>query len=537
MPKTSLSLKLLSISLIVFANALFSYGQSEKGFYRLVDSADFYLDDNTEKALSFLEDIPKPVENYISGRVAEYYSLKAIIHDDFNEFAEYYQCVNLAIKFGEIEKEYCIAGEVCVSMFSNLYFMDKHSMAYPYLDKARDFYKNCDKKYGIFEVEQVEAYAKYLDGEHEESNRFLLSKLDTYKAVSEDPYYQMFALYMITSNYIWMEDFNHAHKYFKEFKALEGKPKVIKLNYYAFKGAINSSFADNFFKDKQLDSTRFYLEETSKVTDYLAVDVLKDYYRLSSEFYKHLGEVEISLVYTDSLLSFQSHLYKKTIEGSIEINDSFLLEDSDVVEKGDSNEIVSSVLGGVSVAVLLAFSIFCFVIYKKQKKKLLVNNLDANNNLSYLKSNNDQLTTKVYGLETYIKNLKQEIKQISITEGVEFQKDKIKELYRNLHINSSTLLDKTGNHLELVNEFNIEFFKKIETDYPQLKKTETIICYYLLMGFSNKEIAVFFNTTIRSVESRRYRVSKKIEFNNEEETLLEFLERTFSDTLSLNTTN
>ena len=54
------------------------------------------------------------------------------------------------------------------------------------------------------------------------------------------------------------------------------------------------------------------------------------------------------------------------------------------------------------------------------------------------------------------------------------------------------------------------------------------------MGFTNKEIAVFLNTTIRSVESRRYRISKKMNLSKKDMTLLEFLQSTFSDTLKNN---
>jgi DNA-binding NarL/FixJ family response regulator len=82
-----------------------------------------------------------------------------------------------------------------------------------------------------------------------------------------------------------------------------------------------------------------------------------------------------------------------------------------------------------------------------------------------------------------------------------------------------------------MNELNVEFFKKIEEVHPELNKSEIIICYYLFMGFTNKEIAVFLNTTIRSVESRRYRISKKIHLVKTDTTLLEYLENTFSYTL------
>ncbi|SFD25254.1 helix-turn-helix transcriptional regulator [Algibacter pectinivorans] len=532
MLKSNFSPSIVSIILYVTICNLLVYGQVEQGFYRFVDSADVYLDNSSDKALRFLDSIPSPIEDYIPGRVTEYYSLKAIIYDDYNEFIKHYQSANLAIKFAEIEKEYCIGGEVCISMFSNLYFMDKQKLAYTYLDKAKSYYNNCEKYYSIFEVEQVEAYAKYLDGKHEESNSLLLNKIDKYKEVREDPYYHMFGLYIVCSNYIWLDSLEEAHKYFNYFKELKANPNIAKVNYYAFEGAINSSLADVYLNKKDMDSTLFYLKETSKLKKFLSIDVVKEYYKLYSDYYKDIGVFDASKVYSDSLFLFQNELYEKTIENSIEISNALLIEGSEEMGKQDSKYKFSTILGGASVVVLLTLIVFCFVLYRKQKKKLLLSNLENSNNLSYLKSNNDQLATKVFGLESYIKNLKNDIKQISVTEGVEFQKDKIKELYRNLHINTSTLLDKTSNHLELVNEFNIEFFNKIKTNYPQLKKTETVICYYLLMGFSNKEIAVFLNTTIRSVESRRYRISKKIEFNNDKETLLEFLENTFASTLS-----
>ena len=94
-----------------------------------------------------------------------------------------------------------------------------------------------------------------------------------------------------------------------------------------------------------------------------------------------------------------------------------------------------------------------------------------------------------------------------------------------MHHNSTTLLDKTENHFELVNDLNVDFFKKIQERYPQLNNSEIIICYYLFIGFKNKEISVFLNTTVRAVESKRYRITKKIDLNNM--TLLQHLKETF----------
>ncbi len=157
---------------------------------------------------------------------------------------------------------------------------------------------------------------------------------------------------------------------------------------------------------------------------------------------------------------------------------------------------------------------------------------DIASNFSYLKFTNEKLTGKVRGLEEYLGNLKKEIKQISTIHEISLQREKIKELYTTLHINSSTLLDKSESHLELVNDLNVEFFNQIHSKYPELNDSEVITCYYLFMGFKNKEIAMFLNTSVRALESKRYRISKKIEYDYNKETtsLVDHLETTFKST-------
>ncbi|MDG1729892.1 MAG: hypothetical protein P8K68_09315 [Algibacter sp.] len=189
--------KKISLYLCFLVFCLFAYTQEENNCFRFIDSADVYIDYNSEKALSFLEAIPKPIEENIPGRVADYYYLKALIYDDYKEFASYHQCVILAIKYAEKENNFCVAGEACIGLFSNLYYTKQDVSVYKYLDKARAYYAKCDFEYGNIEVTEVEAYAKFLDGDYKACNNLLLNELDTYKNINEDPYYYMFALYML----------------------------------------------------------------------------------------------------------------------------------------------------------------------------------------------------------------------------------------------------------------------------------------------------------------------------------------------------
>ncbi|MFV9550723.1 helix-turn-helix transcriptional regulator [Algibacter sp. PT7-4] len=530
MPKFNFHQIAINLCLSVFVFCLPLFGQSTEEYYKLLDSADFYIDTNTEKAQAFLNAIPKPIEQSISGRLATYYGLQTIIYDEFNAYAKYHQSAILAIKYAEKENNFCVAGDACIGLFSNLYFIEKDTTAVSYLEKARNYYKKCDYEHGLLDVEQVEAYAKFLDRDYEACNNFLLQRLKTYETIKDDPYYYMFALYMLTLNYINLNDFNNGHKYFNKFKTIKENPNTIKFNYLSFESAINSSFADAFFNKKQIDSTRYYLQKSSKGTKYMAVGALKDYYRLYADMYKQEGNINASKKYIDSLMLLQNQLFDNTVEASLEVNDSLAKAENELLTENRQKRF-NSVLAGFLVIILLLLSLFVFIYYKKQKEELA---FQAKNNLKYLKSNNEQLAIKVYGLEEYIKNLKIEVKHISRTDSIEQQKEKIKDLYKNLHINSSTLLDKSENHSDLVNELNLQFFKKIKEDYPQLNKSEIIICYYLFMGFTNKEIAVFLNVTIRSVESRRYRISKKINLDKENTTLLEYLQSNYYNTLDNN---
>jgi DNA-binding CsgD family transcriptional regulator len=519
--------------LCFFIYGLTAFGQVDNDYFQFVDSADVHIDADSKKALSFLDAIPEPIEKNIPGRVADYYSIKSLIYDDLNEYTMQHQCIILTLKYAKKENNFCVAGKASIDIFLNLYFIKKDRSAFRYLDEAITYYKKCDYEYGAIEVLQVRAYAKYLDGEYKASNILLLSELDTYKSINEDAYYYMFALYMLTSNYIYLNDLENARKYFKEFKRLKNNSTIVKYNYFNFEAGINKSFGDFFFNKKQIDSTLFYLEKSTKLTDYMSEDVLKNYYRLYADTNKYLGDIDKSKTYIDSLIFVQNRLFNRTVKASFKVNDSLITAESELIVQNDKKAF-NRIVAGFSVLALLLLSLLIFVYYWKQKKKLEEHNLDIKNSLLFLKTNNEQLGVKVYGLEEYIQNLKKEVKQISRTGSVDHQKEKIKNLYKNLHLNSSTLLDKSENHLDLVNNLNIAFFRKIEENYPKLNKPEIIICYYLFMGFTNKEIAVFLNTTIRSVESRRYRISKKMNLSKKDMTLLEFLQSTFSDTLKNN---
>ncbi|WP_157607874.1 hypothetical protein [Seonamhaeicola sp. S2-3] len=497
--------------------------QAQNSYERLIDSADNHLGGNALKALQFLDSIPKPLETSIEGSIADYYSVKALIHDELNQRAKVYKNYLLALKYAKIEKNYQVAGDSSLELFANIYIVYEDSTAYSYLEQAKKYYELSGYKNGNLEVELIEAYAHFLDGKIDKCNGLLLRKLDIYRNTKDDVYFYMFALYMLTSNYLYLNNLEEANKYYEKFKSLENNSTIDPYNYSSFDANINLSYAELFYKKKQIDSTLFYLSQAGINQKSMSHDALESYFTISSKVYSLSGKIDKSKAYLDSLRFFQEDMFKNLIDVSYHINRSLIKDE--VTQKKESENFLG-VFGILLICLISIISIAYFIYYKEQRQKLsyLSNQTE---NLTYLKSNNEKLAVKVQGLEDYISQLKLQVKTIATIDDVVLQREKIKDFYKELHLSSTTLLEESKNHLELVNNFDMEFFKKIKNLHPKLNDSEIIICYYVSVGFKNKEIAVFLNTSVRAIESKRYRITKKMGLNKQGISLVEYLTQTF----------
>ncbi|MFS4481415.1 helix-turn-helix transcriptional regulator [Hyunsoonleella sp. 2307UL5-6] len=525
--------KKIEILFILFFITQLSTAQKDTPYIDYIKKANNSLHLISNESQSFLDSIPRPLENYIEGHVDDYYIMQGHIYGSLNNDINAVQSFNKALAYAENENDYLNAGDACIQLYRLLISVSKDSLAIDYLNKAKINFKKCNDIFGLYEIELIEAYAKYIDGEFTESINFLLPKLDKYEAVkSEDAYLFMDAVSQVTLNYIGLDSINLAHKYFKIFNTSIEVPTVNISNYKAFKAAINLELANYFSKQKKIDSCTFYLNKGRDGLPYLDQTYINLYYNLNIDLNNTIKNFKLSNLYLDSLRSFENEISNSNLKATNDISNSIRVLDN----KFKAQRIKGKRSLVILLLILLVFfvlSLLYFYFYKKQKYKL--NKVSRKiETLSYVKSNNEQLAIKIHGLEEYIKNIKLEIKDIASIKCLENQKSHIRDFYTSLHINSSTILDKSDNHLELINDLNIDFFKKVEVLYPQLNKSEIIICYYLLLGFINKEIAVFLNTSIRSVESKRYRISKKINFDKNKFNLLQYLQLTFKDELHYN---
>lgn len=77
---------------------------------------------------------------------------------------------------------------------------------------------------------------------------------------------------------------------------------------------------------------------------------------------------------------------------------------------------------------------------------------------------------------------------------------------------------------EDINSFYIEFrkvypnfYQALQAEYPELNVSDLNFCTLIKMNFEIKEISIYSNASIRSVESRRYRIIKKMDLRNQDD--------------------
>lgn len=87
------------------------------------------------------------------------------------------------------------------------------------------------------------------------------------------------------------------------------------------------------------------------------------------------------------------------------------------------------------------------------------------------------------------------------------------------NIQGDEVLKKIEDQFDVVHN---NFMKRLREKHPDLSNNERMMCAYLKMNLSTKEIAPLLNISIRGVETIRYRLRKKFELERED-SLLEYL--------------
>lgn len=87
------------------------------------------------------------------------------------------------------------------------------------------------------------------------------------------------------------------------------------------------------------------------------------------------------------------------------------------------------------------------------------------------------------------------------------------------NIQSDEMLKRIEDQFDLIHN---NFMKRLHAKHPDLSHNECMMCAYLKMNLSTKEIAPMLNISVRGVETIRYRLRKKFGLEREDN-LMDYL--------------
>lgn len=115
---------------------------------------------------------------------------------------------------------------------------------------------------------------------------------------------------------------------------------------------------------------------------------------------------------------------------------------------------------------------------------------------------------------------------------VEFLKGEIRELLKNQFVDTNISEEKVKELLNLAQQndplllekfqqYFPGFFKKLQNQAnPALTHSDLYLCVMMKFNFSAKQIAMYTSSTVKAIESKKYRLRKKLNIPSDKETIL-----------------
>lgn len=162
------------------------------------------------------------------------------------------------------------------------------------------------------------------------------------------------------------------------------------------------------------------------------------------------------------------------------------------------------------------------IIREKEEKITELKNEQIEIELRHKSQEIVNLLTSVSRNNETLSDIKQSLQQLSASvQGNNEARRQIQAIQSRITTNmqSDIVFQRIEKEFDLIHN---NFIKKLKTLYPDLSSGELLMCAYILMNMSSKEIAPLLNISVRGVETMRYRIRKKFGLDRESG-LYEFL--------------
>lgn len=533
-----------------------------------LDSIIKYKQINSKKALDFALDLLKetPQESELS---LEYVNLNYYIGETFyhlEDFVSSYEYLKKSLELYELleknkrRNKRVLKPPWILSVMGAVYIKNgDYGIAENYYNEAIENFLLFDEEfeqekiYGLSNAEESLAQIEIQRGNFEKAES-LFKEAKARKG--DDRIFRMYSNLLLMELYILWNKLDYAEEYFNkirfdyENKGEDKRPELI--IYYSEANLIYGIFfKDNLAYDKALNLFLTAKEELNKVDK----DIITPYQRINYQIANILVETkkyfEAEQILTSSninqnttinqkILNFKLlekiYLITNQIEFLINIKDSIISYNENTVQKEIQNEfnllenlilvtdkqnqiniartrtaliLVISIISSLSLTLLILFLRSNFKLQKEinillsNEKKILSNELERKKRELFSKVNYiTQRNKHIINLKDKLSNNK--VEQSNLIE----LKNELKYLSSSNKIYAE--FDK------MFTEVYPEFHKKVNESF-NLSKTDLRLASYIKMNHSNYEISRISGISIRTVESQRYRLSKKLNLKKGED--------------------
>lgn len=268
--------------------------------------------------------------------------------------------------------------------------------------------------------------------------------------------------------YLALKQYDSARVYLINASKLAEKENYNSVKLYAYIDLGNLEFKKNNFEEalEYFEDALFIAKKIKKR------ELQRDIYLNLSQTHEALKNKAKEGLYSEKYFSLNDSLQKKQQKAEIETIKDLITEEYSTVEKIRNTGVVALVISTILTVLFLIFAVRLYKMKKNEKRKIAEK-------------------------KKRLQNKKDILEKAVLLNGTCL--DEVLKLAKN---NDPMFLSK-------FEATHSDFYNKILQEAPTLSKMELIVCAFLKLGFPIKDIALYTNVTVRSVEARIYRIRKK----------------------------
>lgn len=253
---------------------------------------------------------------------------------------------------------------------------------------------------------------------------------------------------------------------------------AIKYNTKKFVDQSYAGIANVHYKKDNLDSALFYLESALSIAKKNRNKLhLGEIYRLLSTVHLKKGNRTKSLEYLEKYTKSADNLLTSN-KNAVRVSADLLLLENEKKYNFARNQYIIAV---AAVVFLLIITLFLVTRILRKHKRVVNSNFEQQQEL--------------HG----------RLKKLQVPEQAEKIDDSVLDNLLNLAFSNDPRF------LGVFTELQPNFVNKLIEKAPQLTASELTLSAYLRLGLTTKEIARYTKSSVRAVESRKYRLRKKLD--------------------------